>query len=106
MKSSLSFALLTISLFSLNTLPVKAVNISLKVDDKAEDSAKIICEEVDTYNYIMVPFPEDRKAIDVGDFVCDYSLFSSQFSWKPRTKFQEGIKKSIEYFRNKLEHYI
>jgi len=71
-----------------------------------EDSAKIICEEVDTYNYIMVPFPEDRKAIDVGDFVCDYSLFSSQFSWKPRTKFQEGIKKSIEYFRNKLEHYI
>ena len=42
MKSSLSFALLTISLFSFHTLPVKAVNISLKVDNKAKDSTKII----------------------------------------------------------------
>ena len=23
----------------------------------------------------MIPFPEDRKAIDVGDFISDYSAF-------------------------------
>ena len=54
----------------------------------------------------MIPFPEDRKAIDVGDFICDYSAFRDQFGWEPKVSFEDGIQRSLEYFRREIEHYI
>jgi nucleoside-diphosphate-sugar epimerase len=54
----------------------------------------------------MIPFPEDRKAIDVGDFICDYTAFRNQFGWEPKVNFEEGIQRSLEYFQNEIEYYI
>ena len=71
-----------------------------------EDTAKIMCQEIEGSNYQMIPFPEDRKAIDVGDFICDYSAFGNQFGWEPKVNFQDGIQRSIEYFKTEIEHYI
>lgn len=70
------------------------------------DTAKIMCHGIEGMSWKLVPFPQDRKAIDVGDFICDYSSFSSAFGWEPKFKFEEGIKRSLEYFRSELEHYI
>ena len=71
-----------------------------------EDTANIMCQGIEGSDYQMIPFPEERKAIDVGDFTCDYSSFSSTFGWEPKIKFEEGIKRSLEYFRTELENYI
>ena len=71
-----------------------------------EDTAKIMCQEIEGSDYQMIPFPEDRKAIDVGDFICDYSTFHNQFGWEPKVNFEEGIQRSIEYFRKEIKHYI
>ena len=70
------------------------------------ETAKIMCHGFEAASWKLVPFPKDRKAIDVGDFICDYSSFSSAFGWEPKIKFEEGIKRSLEYFRSELEHYI
>lgn len=71
-----------------------------------EDTAKLMCELIEGANYEKIPFPEDRKAIDVGDFVCNYKAFQSAFGWEPKVDFRQGISKSVEYFRNDLSHYI
>jgi nucleoside-diphosphate-sugar epimerase len=71
-----------------------------------EDTAKIMCREIEGSDYQMIPFPEDRKAIDVGDFICDYSAFRDQFGWEPKVNFEDGIQLSLEYFRSEIEHYI
>ena len=70
-----------------------------------EDTAKIMCQKTGGGDYQMIPFPEDRKAIDVGDFICDYSAFRNQFGWEPKVSFKEGIQRSLEYFRKEIEHY-
>jgi len=70
------------------------------------ETAKVMCHGIKGASSNLVPFPKDRKAIDVGDFICDYSSFSSAFGWDPKIKFEEGIKRSLEYFRSELEHYI
>ena len=70
------------------------------------ETAKIMCHGIKGASWNLVPFPKDRKAIDVGDFICDYRSFSSAFGWKPQIKFEEGIKRSLEYFRSEIEHYI
>ena len=71
-----------------------------------EDTAKIMCQKIKNGDYQMIPFPEDRKAIDVGDFICDYSAFRDQFGWEPKLSFEEGIQRSLEYFQGDIEHYI
>ena len=70
------------------------------------ETASIMCHGIKGASWNLVPFPKERKAIDVGDFICDYSSFSSAFGWEPKIKFEEGIKRSLEYFRSELEHYI
>ena len=71
-----------------------------------EATAKIMCDEINGAHYELVPFPEERKAIDVGDFVCDYSAFSKSFGWNPKFSFEEGIAESINFFRKELDYYL
>ena len=71
-----------------------------------EETARIICDLGEQSSYVMIPFPDDRKAIDIGDFVSDYSSFSNTFGWEPKVSFEDGIERSIEFFKNELKHYL
>ena len=84
----------------------KVFNLGAPDPLSLEDTAKIMCQMSEGGDYQIIPFPEDRKAIDVGDFICDYSAFRDQFEWEPKVNFEEGIQRSIEYFRKEIEHYI
>jgi nucleoside-diphosphate-sugar epimerase len=84
----------------------KVFNLGAPDPMSLKETAEIMCSEIGVASWNLVPFPEDRKAIDVGDFTCDYSSFSSAFGWKPKIKFVDGIKRSFEYFKNEIEYYI
>ena len=84
----------------------KVYNLGAPDPMSLSETAKIMCHGIEGASWNLVPFPEARKAIDVGDFTCDYLSFSTTFGWEPKIKFEEGIKKSLEYFRTELEHYI
>ena len=43
-----------------------------------------MCEKIEGGDKQMIPFPEDRKAIDVGDFICDYMLFVINLDGNPK----------------------
>jgi nucleoside-diphosphate-sugar epimerase len=84
----------------------KAYNLGSPTPLSLEETASIMCAQVKGSSYILVPFPEDRKAIDVGDFVCDYSSFSKAFEWEPKTSFEKGIKSCLNFFKKEIEYYI
>ena len=65
-----------------------------------------MCNQIEGAAYEMIPFPQDRKVIDVGDFICDYSTFSKTFGWQPKITFEEGIVEVSDYFRDEIEYYI
>jgi nucleoside-diphosphate-sugar epimerase len=69
------------------------------------ETAKIMCHGFEGSSWNLVPFPQDRKAIDGGDFICDYSSFSSAFGWEPKIKFQEGIEGTLNYYKKNLKYY-
>ena len=71
-----------------------------------EDTASLMCTQVKGSSYELAPFPQDRKAIDIGDFICDYSAFSNSFGWQPKIKFEEGISMSLDFFKKELEYYL
>jgi UDP-glucose 4-epimerase len=84
----------------------KVYNLGAPDPLSLEDTANIMCQGIEGSDYQMIPFPEERKAIDVGDFVCNYSAFRKQFGWEPKVSFEDGIQRSLEYFRREIEHYI
>jgi len=57
-------------------------------------------------SYKLVPFPEDKKRIDIGDFYGDYSRIRETLGWRPKTPLADGLKRTIEYYRNHLQRYI
>lgn len=53
----------------------------------------------------IVPFPPERKAIDIGDYYSDFSLIRSELGWLPRVNLDQGLRKSLDYYRQFGKHY-
>jgi nucleoside-diphosphate-sugar epimerase len=53
----------------------------------------------------LVPWPHDRAAIDIGDFVSDFSAARDVLGWRPRTAFADGVQRTIAFFRDRREWY-
>jgi UDP-glucose 4-epimerase len=84
----------------------KIYNLGAPRPISLQETAQIMCEKIEGASYALVPFPEERKVIDVGDFISDYSIFQSSFGWNPKVDFETGIERSIEFFKDELKYYI
>jgi nucleoside-diphosphate-sugar epimerase len=52
-----------------------------------------------------VPYPEQQKKIEIGNYYADYSKITRAVGWQPRTPLLEGIQKTVEFFRKHRQHY-
>ena len=48
--------------------------------------------------YELIPFPADRKAIDIGDYYSDFSLINRDLGWAPQVHLQEGLTRTLSYY--------
>jgi UDP-glucose 4-epimerase len=55
--------------------------------------------------YRLAPFPADRKAIDIGDYYSDYSSIREELGWSPTVTLEEGVGRSLDFFRRHRSHY-
>jgi UDP-glucose 4-epimerase len=51
-------------------------------------------------------FPDERKRIDIGDFVTDDRRFRELTGWAPRLGLDEGLRRSLDYYRGRLIDYL
>ena len=56
-------------------------------------------------SYELIPFPPERKAIDIGDYYSDFSLIAKELGWQPKIGLREGLEKTIAYYRAHFQHY-
>lgn len=69
------------------------------------DTAKLIKEISTTAEYELVPFPNDRKSIDIGDYYADYRMIRSKLGWQPKVFLREGLSKTIDYYLKYSNYY-
>jgi len=50
-------------------------------------------------SYRVVPFPEDRRAIDIGDFEADDRKIRDLLGWRPTVTLEDGLARSLAYYR-------
>jgi dTDP-glucose 4,6-dehydratase/UDP-glucose 4-epimerase len=70
-----------------------------------KDLAGMIVEIFGRGSYQLVPFPPERKAIDIGDYYSDFTKIKNSLGWAPRVSLQEGLRKSLEYYALNGKHY-
>jgi UDP-glucose 4-epimerase len=53
----------------------------------------------------VVPFPPERKAIDIGDFYADFSKIRKELGWEPHVPLREGLAEALAYYRSEGRYY-
>jgi dTDP-glucose 4,6-dehydratase/UDP-glucose 4-epimerase len=53
----------------------------------------------------LIPFPPERKAIDIGDYYSDFGLAKDLLGWEPRVGLDEGLRRTLEYYREHGKKY-
>jgi UDP-glucose 4-epimerase len=52
-----------------------------------------------------VPFPEEAKRIEIGDYVADVTKIGAVLAWQPLVSLREGLERSVRYYEAYREHY-
>jgi UDP-glucose 4-epimerase len=53
-----------------------------------------------------VEWPPEKRVIDIGSFYADSSKFRSAVGWRPRVSLQEGLARTVAYYREHLAQYL
>jgi len=53
-----------------------------------------------------VPWPPEKKRIDIGSFYSDSTKFERTTGWSPRVTLREGLAKTIDFYRAHLPQYL
>ncbi|MFL7839942.1 MAG: NAD-dependent epimerase/dehydratase family protein [Candidatus Promineifilaceae bacterium] len=70
------------------------------------DLAKLLVELHGRGSYEIVPFPPDRRRIDIGDYQGDFSKIERDLGWTPQVTLREGLAQSLAYYERHLKHYL
>lgn len=70
-----------------------------------KDIAPIMLELHAGGNYEIVPFPNELKSIDIGDYYSDFTKAKQVLDWSPKISLKEGLQQTITYYTKHREHY-
>jgi UDP-glucose 4-epimerase len=52
-----------------------------------------------------VPWPPDRKRIDIGSIYIDHSRLTDAVGWTPRVSLRDGLAETFAFYREHGDHY-
>ena len=69
------------------------------------DLIALLVEIVGRGSYRLVPFPEEKKAIDIGSVYADFTKVQRALGWQPRTALREGLERTVAFYLEHRERY-
>jgi len=70
------------------------------------DLAQLLIEVAGTGRVRLVPWPAEKKLIDIGSFYSDSTKFERATGWSPHICLREGLARTIAFYREHLPHYV
>ncbi len=68
--------------------------------------AKLLVKVNGSGDFQVRDFPDDRKRIDIGDYYADDNRIRSELGWAPQVNLEEGLTRSLDYYRCHLVKYL
>ena len=56
-------------------------------------------------DFRTIPFPAERKSIEVGDYIADRSKIKTKLGWEPGVGLEAGLKKTFDYYLKYKKYY-
>jgi nucleoside-diphosphate-sugar epimerase len=70
------------------------------------DLGRRMCEISGRGHLELVPFPDERRAIDIGDFYADGSRLNQLIDWRPTVLLDDGLRRTFAYYRDRWRAYV
>jgi UDP-glucose 4-epimerase len=70
-----------------------------------EELVKLLLKAAGSGSYRIVPFPADKKSIDIGSVYTSAAKFNFATGWRARVPIEEGLVRTVEYYKRYREHY-
>ena len=67
--------------------------------------AELLIDVAGQGSFDLVPFPPDRKQIDIGDYYGSSDLIAADLGWEPSVGLREGLTRTLEYYRAHADKY-
>lgn len=55
---------------------------------------------------VIKDFPEERKAIDIGDYYSNDEKFRAATGWSPKYDLERAITETLAFYKTNLQHYL
>jgi UDP-glucose 4-epimerase len=69
------------------------------------EMARLVAEAVPGTEVRQVEWPQDRYFVETGDYLSDISRITAASGWRPKTGLQEGIRRTVAYYREHRQEY-
>jgi UDP-glucose 4-epimerase len=70
------------------------------------DLVRVLVELAGSGRYRFVEWPAEKRAIDIGSFYADSTLFKKRTGWAPNVSLHDGLARTLAYYREHLTRYI
>jgi UDP-glucose 4-epimerase len=70
------------------------------------DLVRVLIDVAGTGRVTYVPWPPEKKQIDIGSFYSDSSKFMATSGWAPQVKLREGFERTIAFYRAHFPEYV
>lgn len=67
--------------------------------------ARLLVRIAGTGRWTFAPFSHERKVQEPGHFYSDISKIRKRVGWYPKTSLEEGLRRTIDYYRVNKQHY-
>ena len=84
----------------------QVMNLGTETPVSLLDLVRLLVDVAGGGRYRLVPFPPERKRIDIGDFYADISRARATLGWTPSVPLREGLQGTVAYYRANREHYL
>jgi len=83
-----------------------ALNLSHDTHTSISEVAHMVVEACGAGCVEYMPWPCDRKRIEIGDYFGDAGKARTMLGWKPTIPLKEGIADTVEYYRSRISWYL
>ena len=70
------------------------------------DLVRMLIELAGSGTMTLVPWPEEKKRIDIGSFYTDSSRFMAATGWKPAVGVRDGLARTLAFYREHFAEYV
>jgi UDP-glucose 4-epimerase len=80
-------------------------NVGVPVSVTLAELAETLVRVAGQGAYRTVPFPPERRAIDIGDYYADDEKIRGALGWQARMPLEQGLRATLDYYREHGERY-